>query len=220
MAAPPGIKEVHVVIPKELKPKEGFFAEFEADTELDLQDLYDQCKDREDDAGYMDDEIICTATGKQVLTATVSVAITLQMENTWKVAFAARAGPTYTLCFIVGGNIVDSSQVIGAWLEPTSFVQVFYGASSSATLVNASGTALTAQQTRNAMQLAPTGTTEAGSIDQMLEEVWQVETGTWKIVGTQMIFYKRDGTTEIFRRDLKDVSGNASNTDVFEGVRV
>ena len=35
LAAPPGITEVNIVIPKELKPNEGFYAEFEANTELD-----------------------------------------------------------------------------------------------------------------------------------------------------------------------------------------
>ena len=44
--------------------------------------------------------------------------------------------------------------------------------------------------------------------------------GTWKIEGTQMIFYKADGVTEVFRRDLKDSAGNPSNTDVFQGIRV
>jgi len=189
------------------------------DTAVDLQQLYDEGKDKEDDTEYIDEPVILTATGKQSLTPTTSVAITLQMENTWKLAFEARAGPTYTLCSINGGNIVDSSQVVGAWLQPTAFVQVFYGASSSATLITGSG-GLTKQQVRDAMALDTAEVPAAGSIDQMLEDVWNVETGTWKIVGTQMIFYEQDGVTEIFRRDLKDVGGSPSNSDVFEGVRV
>ncbi len=190
------------------------------DTSLDLQELYDKAKDKEDDTQYMDEPIILTATGKETLTPTTSVAITLQMENNWKVGFEARAGPSHVLCSIVGGNIVDSTQVVGAWLLDTAFVQIFYGASSSATLVTGTG-GLTSQDVRNAMKLAPSaGAFATDSIDQKLDEIFQVEIGTWKIVGTQMIFFERDGTTEIFRRDLKDVSGSASNTDVFEGVRV
>ncbi len=190
------------------------------DTTLDLQELYDKSKDKEDDSGYIDEPIILTASGKEVLTTTTSVAITLQMENNWKVGFEARAGPSFTLCFVIGGNIVDSSGTLGAWIQTTAFVQIIHGASSSATLVTGTG-GLTSQDVRNAMKLAPSaGSFATDSIDQKLEEIFQVETGTWKIVGTQMIFFERDGTTEIFRRDLKDVSGDPSNTDVFEGVRV
>ena len=190
------------------------------DTSIGIQELYNKCKDFEDTVSMMGEQIICTATGKQPLTPISSVAITFQTENGWKVGFEARAGPTYTLCTIDGGNMVDSTGVVGAWILSTAFVQLVYGASSSATLINASGTALTAQQTRDAMQLAPTGTTLAGSIDAMLEEVWQVETGTWKIVSDQMIFYERDGVTEIFRRNLLDVTDAPSTANATQGVRV
>jgi hypothetical protein len=190
------------------------------DTEADIQDIYNQIKDFEDNPEMMGHPIICTASGKQPVTTTVSVAITLQMENGWKIGFEARAGPSYILCTITGGNMVDSSGSIGAWLNPTAFTTVFGGASSSATLISG-GTALTAQQTRDAMKLAPSaGAPAAGSIDEMLEEVWQVETGTWKIVADQMIFYERDGVTEIFRRNLLDVTDNPSTSDATQGVRV
>lgn len=189
------------------------------DTEADIQEIYNQIKDFEDNPEMMSHPIICTASGKQSVTPTVQVAITLQMENGWKIGFAARAGPSYTLCTITGGNLVDSSGTIGAWLNPTAFVTVFSGASSSATLIQGTG-GLTQQEVRDAMKLAPTaGAPASGSIDEMLEEVWQVETGTWKIIGTDMVFYERDGVTEIFRRNLKDVSGNPSNEDVFQGIR-
>lgn len=190
------------------------------DTEIDIQELYNKCKDFEDNPEMMSHPIICTASGKQSVTPTVQVAITMQMENGWKIGFEARAGPTYTLCTITGGNLVDSSGSIGAWLNPTAFVTVFSGASSSATIIQGTG-GLTAQQTRDAMKLAPSaGAPAAGSIDAMLEEVWQVETGTWKIINNQMIFYERDGVTEVFRRNLLDVSGNPDTANATQGVRV
>ena len=52
-----------------------------------------------------------------------------------------------------------------------------------------------------------------------LHDIYHVENGTWKIEGTQMIFYETDGVTEVFRRDLKDSAGNASVTKVFQGIR-
>lgn len=59
-----------------------------------------------------------------------------------------------------------------------------------------------------------------GDLSAKVKDIWEVETGTWKIVGTQMIFYQRDGVTEIFRRDLKDSGGNPSVTDIYQGVKV
>lgn len=192
-------------------------------TTLDLQDLYNQCKDKEDDPEYMDEPIICTATGKQVLTAVVKVAITLQMENGWTLGFKARAGPAFTLCFIEGGNIVSSDEVVGNWIEDTAFVQINYGASSSATLVSSGGVALTSQQTRDAMQLAPTSTTATGSIDEMLVELYQTNRGGWTIdqVTNEMIFFEDDNTTELFRTALFDKDGNPTALgDVFKRTKV
>lgn len=57
-------------------------------------------------------------------------------------------------------------------------------------------------------------------VSNQLRDIYHVENGTWKIEGTQMIFYETDGVTEIFRRDLKDSGGNASVTNIFQGIRV
>lgn len=48
-----------------------------------------------------------------------------------------------------------------------------------------------------------------------LATLGQIEGGKWKIVGTQMIFYEDDNTTEIMRFDLYDKFGNPSDTNVF-----
>lgn len=47
-----------------------------------------------------------------------------------------------------------------------------------------------------------------------------IEGGKWEIVGTQMIFYKDDNTTEIARYNLFDVNGTQSTTDVYKRERV
>lgn len=46
----------------------------------------------------------------------------------------------------------------------------------------------------------------------------QIETGRWKIIDNQMIFYGEDGTTPLLVFDLKDNLGNASMVNVFERV--
>ena len=46
-------------------------------------------------------------------------------------------------------------------------------------------------------------------------KILQIEKGNWSIVGTQMIFYDADGTTELMKFDLKNKTGTATDIDVF-----
>jgi hypothetical protein len=103
-------------------------------TEVSVQEIYDQSKDFEDDPVMMSYPIICTATGKEPLGGNVFVGVTVTMQNGWKVGFEARAGPDNTACVVTGGNLVDSTGVVGAQFFTTSFVQIQYASSSSATL--------------------------------------------------------------------------------------
>jgi len=47
-----------------------------------------------------------------------------------------------------------------------------------------------------------------------------IEGGRWRIVGTQMVFYKEDNVTEVARFNLFDVNGSESASNVFERQRV
>ena len=49
-----------------------------------------------------------------------------------------------------------------------------------------------------------------------VEIIKKVETGRWRIVSNQMIFYDDDEVTPILTFDLKDQAGLPSMTDVFE----
>lgn len=53
-----------------------------------------------------------------------------------------------------------------------------------------------------------------------LEIIRKVETGRWKMVNDQMIFYDDDGVTPLFTFNLYDLAGNPSMDNVFERVRV
>jgi len=55
-----------------------------------------------------------------------------------------------------------------------------------------------------------------------IEYIKDLTEGRWLIdeATNQMVFYKADNTTEIARFDLKDISGNAASTNVFERVKV
>lgn len=55
-----------------------------------------------------------------------------------------------------------------------------------------------------------------GSIQSLLD----VSYGRWKIVGTQMLFYKADNVTLVATYNLLDDSGNPTSDAVFERVKV
>lgn len=51
-----------------------------------------------------------------------------------------------------------------------------------------------------------------------LSIVKKIETGRWKIVANQMLFYDDDGVTVLYTFDLKDAAGSPSMTSVFERI--
>jgi len=59
-------------------------------------------------------------------------------------------------------------------------------------------------------------------IKNTVQELLDIEGGRWKIdqETKQMIFYKADNITEVFRFNLKDENGNPSASQVLERVRV
>lgn len=68
----------------------------------------------------------------------------------------------------------------------------------------------------NVNQIAQT----VGLMSGTLSQLYKMNYGRWKIVGTQMIFYSDDNVTEISRFNLFDDLGAASNDSVFERVKV
>jgi len=48
----------------------------------------------------------------------------------------------------------------------------------------------------------------------------QIETGRWKIINNQMIFYKDDNTTEILRFNLYDSNGQLTEDNVYDRRKV
>lgn len=54
----------------------------------------------------------------------------------------------------------------------------------------------------------------------MIQEILDIEKGRWHITGNQMIFYKPDNVTEMFRFNLFDQASAPSMNNVFERVKV
>lgn len=66
------------------------------------------------------------------------------------------------------------------------------------------------------------GGTELREVHNKLEFIKEVESGRWKLDSTtnQMIFFKSDNTTELFRVNLFDLAGSPTISDVTERKRV
>ena len=47
-------------------------------------------------------------------------------------------------------------------------------------------------------------------------KILKIEKGNWEIKGNQMIFYDTDGTTELYKFDLKNKSGTPTERDVYK----
>lgn len=104
--------------------------------ELTMQDLHDTLRVHEDDLVNMGFPKIVSSSGKEVLDATTKVGITVTLQNA-QVSFQARPGPTWTLCNLIGGNLVsvdtDGITPIDS-VYPTAYVTVAKTSSASATL--------------------------------------------------------------------------------------
>lgn len=105
-------------------------------TEITIQELVNAIRDWQDEVQNMEIENIADGSGKEGLGGGVSVGVTLTLLD-WKIMFEARAGPTYTLCAISGGNLVTYDSGTATYInpvEPSAFVTVTLSSSSSATL--------------------------------------------------------------------------------------
>ena len=101
---------------------------------LTIQDLYDTVRSLSDDVSGIDEPEIIDGSGKEVLSATELVGLTVKLLNA-KVKFENRSSPTD--CDISGGNLValDASGQPMSPIQYATNVTVTYAKSSSATLV-------------------------------------------------------------------------------------
>lgn len=107
-------------------------------TILNVQDLYDTLRYKAFQSDAMDDDEIVDGSGKEILSTTASVGLTVKLLNA-KVKFEDKSTPT--TCSIDGGNLV-ALNASGVSMSPIEFsynVIVDRAASSSPTLVYASG---------------------------------------------------------------------------------
>lgn len=172
---------------------------------VSIQDLHDTLIDIESRPRNMSFLRLISSAGKETLTGGLQVGITATLQNA-KVAFAARAGPSFVQCTITGGNLVAVDGV-GAAIDPiqtTAFTQVV--------LTNAVSAVIANEWTA----------TEKSTLLADMSLIKKVEQGRWLIdeATNTMVIFDTDGTTPLLTFDLKDVLGAATSTNVFERVPV
>jgi len=190
-------------------------------TELTVQDLYDTIRNISASSSAIDEPEIIDGSGKEVLSATELVGLTVKLLNA-KVKFEDRTEPTD--CDISGGNLValDENGYPMNPIQYAPYVTVTYAKSSSATLVQA------AEVTTILERLGiPTSPTIADDLDEIagktntiswadINKALQIISGRWKVVNNQMIFYDTDKETPLITFDLKNKQGQPAEKDVFE----
>lgn len=104
-------------------------------TEINIQDLYDTCRNHESRLYNSPYDKLISAGGKEELGGGVKVGVTATLLNA-VLAFEARPGPSFVQCNVSGGNLValDSNGDPVSSILPTAFTQVILTSSSSATL--------------------------------------------------------------------------------------
>jgi len=109
-----------------------------ADNEVYIQTLVNEIRDYEDELSVIDLKQMLNAYGKQPLGGGVTVGITAELLDGWKIKFADRPGPDYIQCSVSGGNLIayDENGYQQFPIAPSNYVFASITASSSATISN------------------------------------------------------------------------------------
>jgi len=141
-------------------------------TELVVQDLYDTIRSKAAAIEGMDEPEIIDGSGKEILSATEAVGLTVKLLNS-QVKFEDRAGPDWIDCSVSGGNLVavDAYNQQMNPIAPAAYVTVTIAKSVSATLIAAIAEWTQAEK---GSIFADTGTLKTDT------EVLKTDTGTIK----------------------------------------
>ena len=159
--------------------------------ELKVQDLYDTIRNKAASIEGMDEPEIIDGSGKEILSATELVGLTVKLFNA-KVKFEDRSSATD--CDIYGGNLVavDANNQSMSPIQYATYVTVTYAKSSSATLVQSAD----------------------------ITYIKQKEAGRWKIENYQLTYYDEEGVTPLRVFNLYDKNGVPTNDNPYERVPV
>jgi hypothetical protein len=103
-------------------------------TAVTCQDLINAIRDYEEELDFMDYGHIANASGKQQLSETEFVGITLELINDWRVQFESPGPPTITV-YVRGGNLVATNSYNDNPIKASDYVTVIIAQSSAPTIV-------------------------------------------------------------------------------------
>jgi len=181
-------------------------------TTVTVQELVNTIRDWEDELGNLSYNKVIDAVGKADLGGSVYTAITLTMSDTWQIQFWNGV----VVGYIKDGTVVGG--VGGYPVKPTGGADtIIVNNQVGGTISLSGGSAPTVEQIRIEMDA---NSTRLASIDDGVVALRDESGGKWELVGNQMIFYKADNLTEIFRFNLFDASGNPAMANVYKRERV
>jgi hypothetical protein len=161
---------------------------------ITCQEIYDQCRDYEDEPANMDLSSLVSGAGKDSLGGSEAVGITITLLDDWRLAFEARLGPTWVSCVVTGGNLVAVNSYSNNPISPTAYTQVQIRQSTSPSVVETGVSGLTSEESD---QLA--GMFAAFLHRQLLQE-GSVD---------NLTIYEADGITPLYLVNVTDKNGNA-----------
>jgi len=164
------------------------------DTSITCQEIYDQCRDYEDNQTNLDILTLVTGAGKDDLGGGESVGITITLINDWRLAFAARPGPTWVSCTVFGGNLVAVNAYSNNPVYPTAYTQVQIRQSTSPSAIETGVSGLTAEESAQLDGMF------AAFLHRQLLQEGSVD---------NFIIYEADGVTPKYTVSVTDKDGNA-----------
>jgi hypothetical protein len=115
-------------------------------TEISIQELIDSIRDWEDEFEALSYPQVANAYGKQDLGGGTKIGITLELINNWRIKFEDRLHAPWTICKILGGNIVAINDYENNPICPSNYVSVIISQSTSASIVYSGGSSLTSEE--------------------------------------------------------------------------
>lgn len=163
-------------------------------TSITCQEIYDLCRNYEDEPANMDLSSLVSGAGKDSLGGSEAVGITITLLDDWRLAFEERPSPNWVSCVVTGGNLVAVNSYSNNPIYPTPYTQVQIRQSTSPSIVETGVSGLTSEE---ADQL--NGMFAAFLHRQLLEE-GSVD---------NFIIYEADGVTPLYTVNVTDKDGNA-----------
>jgi hypothetical protein len=105
----------------------------DTETEVTIQELVNAIREYETD--YIAEDQIASTSGKDELRTGLYMSIKLELLNDWRVKFEDRAGPTWTSCEVVAGNLITTNSFGNNPIAPGAYVTATRAMSTEAALL-------------------------------------------------------------------------------------